>query len=134
MPEPLAIPVTATDVPPREIFFDTAFGTRSVVMIASAAASQLSSLRSATAAGNPAMIFATGRGSIITPVENGNTCLLLHPSNRAASAQAACAFLIPVGPVPALALPVLTINALMAEPGLERCSRAIRTGAAQNWF
>lgn len=71
MPEPFAIPVTTASPPESVTLREYAFGTVSVVMMASAADAQLSGRRSDTAFGRPATIRSTGSGSRITPVENG---------------------------------------------------------------
>ncbi|OIQ79802.1 hypothetical protein GALL_384500 [mine drainage metagenome] len=73
MPEPLAIPVMVTVLPPISTWREVPLATISVVMIAVAALSQLSSPRSATQAGRPATTRSTGSGSMMTPVENGST-------------------------------------------------------------
>src|SRR2546423_2365731 len=132
MPEPFAIPVTVTAPPPSCARCDRAFGTVSVVMIASAALAQLSSRRSATHVGRPATMRSTGRSSMITPVENGKTRRDSQPTSLAAAAQLALAPAIPASPVPALALPVLTRSA-RGNPEA-KCSFATWTGAAQNRF
>ena len=87
---------------------DAAFGTVSVVMIASAAALQPSARASASAAGRPASMRSFGSVSMITPVENGSTCSGAQPSSAASAAQVERARARPSSPVPALALPVLT--------------------------
>src|SRR5690349_1271802 len=129
IPAPLAIPVTVA-APARR---DLALGTVSVVMMASAARPQLSSRRSAMHAGRPATMRSRGSGSMITPVEKGSTSRGWHPSSRAACAQLSRASVIPVFPVPALALPVLTTSPRVALPE-SRCSFATCTGAAQKRF
>src|SRR5258707_1311766 len=133
MPAPLAIPVTVAAPPPRCTRRDRAFGTVSVVMIASAARAQLSSRRSAMQAGRPVTMRSTGSGSMITPVENGSTWRRSQRASRAASSQLARALATPIFPVPALALPVLTSNARGGLPEA-RCSLATCTGAAQKRF
>ena len=74
IPAPLLMPVMVTVLPPICSCAEAAFGSVSVVMIASSAAPQWSAARSASAAGMPATIAETGRLSMITPVENGSTC------------------------------------------------------------
>ena len=125
MPAPLAMPVTVTAVPPRLTFREAALGTVSVVMMASAAAAQLSSRRSAMQAGRPASRRSTGSGSMMTPVENGSTCQGEQPSSRATASQLARAACRPGSPVPALAMPVFTTRARMppACGAAARCSR-----------
>ena len=130
MPAPLAMPVTVTGLSPTRTRRDAALATVSVVMMASAADSQLSSRRSVMHSGSARVTRSTGRGSMITPVENGSTCPPSKPNRRAVSAQMARASASPRSPVPALALPVLTTIARMAEAAA-RCSRQTRTGAAQ---
>src|SRR5258708_1557694 len=133
IPAPLAIPVTVASLAPICARRDRALGTVSVVMIASAARAQLSSRRAAREAGRRATSRSTGSGSMITPVENGRTWRGSHPISVAASSQLALAPAIPVFPVPALALPVLTSRARGALPEA-RCSFATCTGAAQKRF
>src|SRR5467141_1695117 len=133
MPEPFAIPVTVAMRPGSCVRRDRAFGTESVVMIASAARAQLSSRRSAMHAGRPATMRSTGSGAMITPVENGRTWRESQPASRATASQLALAPVIPVFPVPALALPVLTSSARGDSPET-RCSLATCTGAAQKGF
>ena len=133
MPEPFAMPVIVTVTPSITICFEIALATMSVVMIASAALSQLSSTMSATAAGSPAAIFATGNGSMITPVENGNIWFVWQFSNPASAAQVLRASCKPCSPVPAFALPVFTTSARMPLFSA-RCSFATITGAAQKRF
>ena len=58
---------------------DAALGWVSVVMIASAAAYQSSSFNAVIALGIAVIIFSTGRGSRMTPVEKGKTCSALIP-------------------------------------------------------
>ena len=130
IPAPLLMPVTATVRPPICSVVDAAFGTVSVVMIASAAVLQPSARASAMAAGRPASMRSFGSVSMITPVENGSTCRGAQPSRAASAAQVERARARPSSPVPALALPVLTRMARTSEPAA-RCSRQICTGAAQ---
>ena len=99
-------------------------------MIASAASSQWSAASAAIASGRPAIRRSTGRGSMITPVENGRIAPASTPSNRAAASQVLRAAASPGTPVPALALPVLMTNARIDPPA--RCSRHTWTGAAAN--
>ena len=130
MPEPLAIPVIVTVMSLSVICLDTALATMSVVMMACAASSQLSSRSPAAHAGNPEIKRDNGNASIITPVENGSTCSALQLNMFATSAQVARAATNPGSPVPALAFPVLTTSARTPSPAA-RCSRATITGAAQ---
>ena len=96
----------------------------------SAAVAQWSACALAKAAGKPATIRSTGRGSMITPVENGNTCAGLQCSKLAKASQVCRAWARPGAPVPALALPVLMTKARTALLAA-RCSRQTCTGAAQ---
>ena len=75
-------------------------------------------------------------GSMMTPVENGSTCVAVQPIKRASAAQVSRAAAMPSLPVPALAQPVLTINARTDVPGssMLRCWRVRTTGAAQKRF
>ena len=131
------MPVMVTGTLPISSRTENALGTVSVVMIASAALAQLSECTSARAAGSPAAIRSSGKGSMITPVEKGKTCSGDRFKARASATQVACARRRPSCPVPALALPVLTNMARMpwlSPEFLARCSRQICTGAAQNLF
>ena len=102
-------------------------------MIACDASNQLSAFKFATQPGRPVTIRSIGSGSMMTPVENGNTCSGSQPSSLAASAQVTRALAMPSSPVPALALPVFTTSARIPLPAA-RCSRATITGAAQKRF
>ncbi len=133
MPAPLLMPVMVTGTPPSVTRLENALATVSVVMMASAALAQLSSLASASAAGRPAAMRSLGSGSMITPVEKGRICSGARSSSRASAMQLACARLKPSSPVPALALPVLISMARMPDC-LLKCSRQICTGAAQKRF
>jgi hypothetical protein len=62
------------------------------------------------------MIFASGSGSMITPVENGSTSAMVQPSMLATAAQVFSAAAKPGSPVPALALPALTTSARTGAP------------------
>ena len=104
----------------------------SVVNMASAASGQLLSLRAATAAGMPLSSLSIGRGSPITPVENGSICSLLAEVAAARASQLCSASSMPCSPVPALALPVFTIRYFGV--WLARCCLATMTGAAQKAF
>ena len=103
-------------------------------MMASLTRSQLCSRASASAASSPASMRSLGKGSMMTPVENGKICCGVRPSLPAKAAQVLRARARPSAPVPALALPVLINSARMPAPALARCSRQICTGAAQNRF
>ena len=133
IPAPFAMPVTVTGTPSTATRRDAPFGTVSVVMIADTAANQRSGARAACAAGSAATIFATGSGSMMTPVENGSTCCSGQPSIDATAAQVVSAAAIPGAPVPALALPALTTSARM-RPARSRWRRQTVTGAAQKRF
>ena len=133
IPAPFAMPVTVTGTPSTSTRRDAPLGTVSVVMIAETAANQRSGASAAFAAGSAATIFATGSGSMITPVENGSTCCGAQPSIAATAAQVASAAAMPAAPVPAFALPALTISARMP-PVCARWRRHTCTGAAQNRF
>src|SRR5690606_175940 len=84
------------------------------------------------ASGITAVIFWTGKGSPITPVENGNTCSGLTPDNCAIAAQVDLASSKPCSPVQALALPELIIRKRIG--ALDKCSLQTVPGAAQNAF
>ena len=97
MPAPFAMPVIVTGTSPTVTRRDAPFGTVSVVMIADTAANQPSAASAARAAGSAATIFATGSGSMITPVENGSTCCSPQPSIDATAAQVVSAAAIAGG-------------------------------------
>src|SRR5262249_37213665 len=136
MPAPLARPVTFTVAAPISIRREAALGRVSVVMIACAAASQLSARIFDRQTGKPAASFPIGSGSMMTPVENGSTCDGEQPSSCASSLQVRRAAATPSRPVPAFAQPVFTTRARI-DPSrslADRCSRATVTGAAQKRF
>src|SRR5450830_180221 len=134
MPAPLLIPVIVTLWLPTCNVTDAALGCVSVVIMDSAAKNQLSSLRLAIACGNLDTKRSTGKGSKITPVENGKICEASQPSNSASAAQVALAAANPASPVPALAFPVLTTSARIGPAAMckpSRCALHTCTGAAQ---
>jgi len=116
MPAPLEMPETVIVLPPTVMRREAALATVSVVMMACAAACQLSAFRSALAAGRPAFRRSTGSGSRMTPVEKGRTWSAAMPSNAATASQEACAVWRPGSPVPALAMPVLMTKARISLP------------------
>jgi hypothetical protein len=130
IPAPLLMPVTVTVRPAMTTRREAALATVSVVMIACAAACQLSARRSATQAGRPAIRRSVGKGSRMTPVEKGNTCRSSIPSNCPRAVQLSTAACQPASPVPAFATPVLMTRARMSLPS-SRWRRQICTGAAQ---
>ena len=69
--------MTVTVTPSTPTWRDAPLGKVSVVMIAAAAANQRSAASPAFAAGRAATIFATGSGSMITPVEKGRTSCIV---------------------------------------------------------
>ena len=79
MPAPLLMPVTTMVLPPTLELFEAALATVSVVMMAWAAANQLSPDSAAWQAGSPATMRSTGSGSMMTPVEKGSTWLSESP-------------------------------------------------------
>ena len=115
MPAPLLIPVTLIVLPAIVVCVLAALGTVSVVMMPSAASNHCCEdgalPAAAIAAGRPATIRVWGKGSMITPVEKGNTCCGFIDSTFAKASQVSCARCKPSSPVPALALPVLISNA-----------------------
>jgi hypothetical protein len=132
MPAPLAIPVTVTGVPPIDTVTALVLGTVSVVMMARAAPAQPSSARASKARGSASVMRATGRGSPMTPVENGRTASVAQPPCRASARHVASASRMPGAPVPALAFPELTSR---KRGGVSaRCSRAKVTRAAGSRF
>ena len=74
MPAPLLTPVMLTRLPPMSSCAPKALGRVSVVMMASLVRNQLSSRASASAASSPASMRSLGKGSMMTPVENGKIC------------------------------------------------------------
>ena len=73
MPAPLAMPVIVAAVAPAPTLREAALATVSVVMMAWAASCQPSVFSADRQAGRPALRRSTGNGSMITPVEKGNT-------------------------------------------------------------
>ena len=134
MPAPLAMPVTVTLRPPMTTRRDAALATVSVVMMPLAASAQPLGVSAASAAGRPASMRSTGSVSMITPVENGSTCVARTPINVPSASQLRRARAMPSAPVPALALPVLMRIARTASAPDARCSRHSCTGAAQKRF
>ena len=137
IPAPLAMPVTVIGTPSTTMRRDAPLGTVSVVMIADTAANQLSGRAAPFAAGSAATSRATGSGSMITPVENGSTSCIVHPTMLATAAQVVSASASPLAPVPALALPALTTSARSEAPPVPsraRWRRQTVTGAAQKRF
>ena len=125
MPEPLDMPVKRTCSPSTTNSRLPDLATVSVVMMALAATSQCTGFIFLMAV----WIFSYGKGSKITPVENGNTWLASHLICSATAAHTARARFKPSSPVPALALPVFTTKARMLLLGSN--SWHTRTGAAQ---
>ncbi len=76
-------------------------------MMPEAACTQASAVKLSNAGAKPEIKRSMGNCSPITPVENGKTSLAFTCATLANSAQVFCAFCMPKGPVPALALPVL---------------------------
>ena len=87
MPAPFTTPVTVTRSAPISACRETTFGTRSVVMIASAKSPTPSGASDAISAGRAVSIRSTGSGSPMTPVEATSTCSSETP-NPAAAARA----------------------------------------------
>src|SRR5258708_35685260 len=129
IPAPLEMPVTVMVRPSMTTWRDTALGTVSVVMIASAAEAQFPGERSAMHAGRPSMMRSTGSASMMTPVESRSTSGLSRWGSRATAWQVARALAMPSAPVPALATPVFTTIARIG-PLSARCSRHTMMGAA----
>src|SRR5258706_6433951 len=125
------MPVTTASPLERRTLRENAFGTVSVVMIASAAENQ--SLRSARACGSPATIRSTGSGSMMTPVEKGSTCAGSQSTRCASASHTRSARFMPSSPVPAFALPVLTTRALVFD-FFDRFLLQPAPGAAQTRF
>jgi hypothetical protein len=89
MPAPLLMPVTVMVTPSCWNWRLAPLGRVSVVMMPVAAAAQLSTDRSSSAACSAPSIFSTGSGSPITPVEYGSTGW--HPRRPARPAWRRCA-------------------------------------------
>ena len=89
IPAPLAIPVAFTVRPPRVNWQLAALGWVSVVITPSAASSHCAPDATgdcaawASACGKPAKRRSSGKGSMMTPVENGSTCSCSKPNARA---------------------------------------------------
>ena len=138
MPAPLLMPVSVTVWPPIVTWRDAAFGSVSVVMMASAASNQLCGLqvRRARPAG-PASMRSTGSGSRITPVENGSTCCGVDAQQArqrgAGRARARQARLAGAG-VRVAGVDHQRADRLAAGAHGARCSRQTCTGAAQKRF
>ena len=133
MPAPFAMPVTVIGAPSIVTRRDAPFGTVSVVMIVRAAAPHPASASANRHAGRAATMRSTGSGSMMTPVENGSTSCAAQATVPATAAQTVCASASPAAPVPALALPALTMSARIGERSA-RCWRQMLTGAAQKRF
>jgi hypothetical protein len=134
MPEPLAMPVTLNSTPSSDALREVAFDTMSVVMIASAAAAQLSAFRSASAAGSAATILSCGSGSRITPVEKRQHLLGLDVEvfrhGGAGFPRAAQAVLAGAG----VGVAGVDHQGADARTSACRCSLQTVTGAAQKRF
>ncbi|OGX40422.1 MAG: hypothetical protein A3C53_02480 [Omnitrophica WOR_2 bacterium RIFCSPHIGHO2_02_FULL_68_15] len=128
IPDPLAMPPIRTGVPATENSTAVSFTTRSVVMIASAAAREPRGLSPAASAGRAATIRRVGIGRPMTPVEATSTRCGSIPRARAVSRTIVLASRSPCGPVQALALPLLATIAC-ALPRF-RIGRQRRIGAA----
>ena len=133
MPLPFAMPPMRTLLPPMTVSTATSFFTRSVVMIAWAAASDASAECSSAAysAGMPSSITLIRRVWPITPVEETTTSSGLQPISLAAAWHILIAFSSPLG-AQALALPLFTIMA-RAFPSA-RCFLSTWMGAALTAF
>ena len=86
----------------------------SVVAIVRAACSQSACPRSSTAPGRAATSLSVGRNSPMTPVDATNTLSAGQPNKPPTAAAVSAEACSPAGPVKALALPALTISALLA--------------------
>src|SRR5260370_8120901 len=110
IPDPLAIPVTAP-FPDRKGAL-ASLGRESVVRMASAnwRSRSIDAPAPAISLFSWEVIFATGSGTPIMPVDEGKTSRGLAPSSRAAAAHVALHARRPTCPLAHLAFPALTIT------------------------
>src|ERR1700731_5064927 len=127
MPEPLANPFRRTATPSIVAVAVAPLGKVSVVVIARAAGSHLSTESNGATCGKAAMIFSAGGGSPITPVEEMNPSFGSQPNKRAVVAAVVSTTCLPARPVNVLELPELTTMPRTLPPG--RHSRHHATGA-----
>ncbi len=111
IPAPLAMPPIVIRLPPRVTRTAYSFEQESLVMIASAAGAPPLAEIMPSSFLMPAWILTLGRRTPMRPVEQTNTSSSSQPIRRATPAAIARAWIIPIGPVQALALPLLTMMA-----------------------
>ena len=111
MPEPFAIPQNVTSLPSILAFFMSILGTVSVVMMDSAKSLRPVCDRAFINRGIFAFILSMGSGAPMIPVEHGMTKVSDMPNASAAHLHISLACFIPISPVHALALPLLTTTA-----------------------
>src|SRR5579859_1982856 len=113
MPAPLATPANLTLIPLWVNSAETSLDRVSVVRMV--LAKELSAPAPAWAVairlGRAAIIFSTGRGTPMMPVEEGKTCIGFVRMARATCWHTALAALMPDAPVAQFAFPALTISA-----------------------
>jgi hypothetical protein len=100
IPAPLLMPVTATVRPPICSVADAAFGTVSVVADRLGRRAPAIGPRIGDGRGQAGLDAIVRQRSMITPVENGSTCVA-QPSRAASAAQVERARARPSSPVPA---------------------------------
>ncbi len=127
IPAPLAMPQMVTLALPSLASAVAPLGKVSVVMMALAAACQVSGAAAATRLSSTPSKARASSGSPMTPVEARNTSLGRHPAACDAMSAVSLVASRPLRPVKALALPELTTRAA-ARPALTR-ARHQSTGA-----
>ena len=128
MPQPLAIPPMVKPSP----WTTASLGLVSVVRIASAASVPPSRDRLPASVGVAPRIVSIGSGKPISPVELTSISPASQPIAAAAAAHIASASARPGAPVPALALPELTITPAARPPLAASRSRQASIGGAAN--
>ena len=107
MPEPLAMPAMRTLTPSISASAKAPLANVSVVMMADAAAGQLSAATPSVISSSRAVIFSSGKSTPMTPVEPSITSFARQPIRLAAAATRLAAA-APGLPVKELAQPALT--------------------------
>ena len=129
MPEPLAIPAIRTGVRSIWVWATAPLGNVSVVMIADAAAAQLSASRPATSSGTTGSIRPASSTTPITPVEASITWSAGTPRAAPAASAVRRAASAPGAPVKLLAQPALQTRARTRPPSASSAARHQSTGA-----
>ena len=130
IPQPLAIP-PKVKVEPRTT---ASFCLWSVVRMPRAASSPPPLDSFFASFGVAPRILSIGSGVPMIPVEQTSTSAAATPNASAAASPIASASARPAAPVPALALPELTITAAALPPFAARSRRSRITGGAANLF